>query len=78
MSKVINFPLTPLWNPNVNTEDFSEFILNKSNIDLWKSHMRSLPSSDDVSERSLNECFEVIEETIAKYEYVLMEFERMN
>lgn len=76
MSNVISFPLTPLWNPNLSIND--PFILNKTNVDLFKSFINSLPSESDESEDDAIEFFENIEKVIDENDYILMEFGRRN
>lgn len=78
MSNVIEFPKIPLWNPNLTSEQFSEFILNETNFESFQSEIEGY--FEDKIEYSIfeSECLEIVQNHINEFGYVVMELEGLD
>ena len=73
MSKVVEFPIIPLWYPNLNLEEISEYVLNKKNIKEWMSYFQNemIPLETEIDGLSDEEFFDrkIYEANVWKFSY---------
>lgn len=87
MSNVIEFPQIPMWNPNINIEGLSKFVLNKTNIKEWVSYFQNETTQLEIYDgnedlryqRSMkNEFLEDLQSYIEERGFIVISLEVLN